>query len=69
MKSEGDEDDNIKESYINANFINVIDKLGNIVNKWKGEDDYSNIRSFEFNIWSFLEDDCIRKYEYDNHVM
>jgi len=49
LKSEGDDEENIKESYINANFINVIDKFGNIVNKWKGEDDCSNVRSFESN--------------------
>ena len=69
LKSDGDEEENLKECYINANFINVIDKIGNIVNKWKGENDCSNLGSFESNIWSFLEDECSRKYEYDCNVV
>lgn len=49
LKSEGDEEENLKETYINANFINVL--LYNMkVNKWKRENDCSNIRTINLNI-------------------
>lgn len=69
LKTEDDDEDNHKETYINANFINVMNIYSFKAYKWKRENDNSYIGTFIINIKSFLEDDCLGKYKYGDNAL
>jgi hypothetical protein len=68
VKLKCEEEENLKESYINANFINVV-WSSYLVNQWIGENDDRNSRTSLINYYTLLENDFSGKCKHDYYVM
>jgi len=69
LKTDEDDEDNHKETYINANFINVYNIHRFKAYKWKRKNDNSYLGTIIIDIKSFLEDDSLRKCEYGDNAL